>query len=176
MHSVGDRVLAEIERSPVDCTAPVIDGFPVSQRICRSEYRFRQKRPIANIYRPLQIRTVKSLGITPMPSCVYLAKSFVSGRLLRGSGDRDLMAQRRGANFRKGASGRAGDLSGRLQSYIVDWPGGGSTELTRSGEAIDTPTGAGFSDGIQAPFMFEEERMRVTRLHRVSFGIGCFAD
>lgn len=40
----------------------------------------------------------------------------------------------------------------------------GQPELPRSGEATDMPTGAGFSDCIQASFMFEEERVRVSQL------------
>lgn len=76
----------------------------------------------------------------------------------------------------RGVLNDAGRISGRAQAAVrpisaVDFNrilsiglAEDQLELPRSGEAIDTPTGAGFSDGIQAPFMFEEERVRVTRL------------
>lgn len=76
----------------------------------------------------------------------------------------------------RGVLNDAGRISGRAQAAVRPIPAvdfnrilsiglaEDQPELPRSGEAIDTPTGAGFSDGIQAPFMFEEERVRVTRL------------
>lgn len=53
MDPIGDSVLAEMERSPVDWAGPVTDRLHVSQRIGRSPYCFGQKRPVADTDRRL---------------------------------------------------------------------------------------------------------------------------
>lgn len=76
----------------------------------------------------------------------------------------------------RGVLNDAGRISGRAQAAVrqisaVDFSrilsiglAEDKPELPPSGVPTDPQTGTGISDGVQAPFMFEDERVRVTQL------------
>lgn len=81
-----------------------------------------------------------------------------------------------GGVIERGVLNEAGRISGRAQAAVrpissVDFNrilsiglAEGQSELPRSGEAAVTSERNGFSDGMQAPFIFEQERARVVQL------------
>ncbi|WP_418135985.1 HNH endonuclease [Agrobacterium sp. El2ro-1b] len=76
----------------------------------------------------------------------------------------------------RGLLNEAGRISGRAQAAVRSISSADfnrilsrglaedQLELPRSGEPLETPSPSGFSDSVQAPFLFEQDRERITQL------------